>query len=164
MKDNTMYLHYVDRGNRIKYDLTSQFTEKVVWIHGEVDSDENPVVQREPEEVSFVCSRDSEFTVAGKTYPNFDSMLKACEGNWGVDIHGREVFCYNELFPCFDSYDYATETRYYRWRFIREGNRLSRVYASDTGDIVFVTEDVGNIEAQIWRQMVELGYCQKTQA
>lgn len=161
MKDNTMYLTCVGSGNIIKYDLTSRFAKKVVWINGEVDSDENPVVQREPEEISFVYSRDSEFTVAGKTYPNFDSMLKECACNRGVDIHGREVFCYNELFPCFDSYDYATETRYYRWRFIREGNQLSRVYASDECDIVFVTEDVGNIEDRIWDQMKKLGYCQK---
>ncbi len=155
-----MVLCRVDRGKTVCYDLNSCFTERVQWVSLETDQDGNPVKVRVPEEVTTVCDRKDRLTVAGKTYPSFRSFLKKQDGEWGEDLYGRKVLCIEERFPCFDSYDYLYENRYYRWYFIRRGNSLSRVFVTDEQDKVFVTEDVENVDSEAWEQMRQTGFCQ----
>ena len=47
-----------------------------------------------------------------------------------------------ERFPCFDSYDYATEDRYHQFTFIMEDGSISRVYHSTDSPTVTLTRDV----------------------
>jgi len=155
-----MVLRRVDRGATVHYELNNCFTEKVQWVSLETDQNGNPVKVRTPEEVTTIRSRKDRLTVAGKTYPSFQSFLKKQDGDWGEDLYGRKVFCVEELFPCFDSYDYLYENRYFRWYFIRKGNSLSRVFATDERDRVYVTEDVENVDSQAWEQMCRTGFCQ----
>lgn len=155
-----MFLRRVDSGKRVHYELSSHSTEKVEWVSLETGGDGKPVEVREPEEVTREYSRKGRFTVAGKTYPNFRGFLKQQEGEWGQDLYGRKVLCTKEKFPCFDSYDYMYENRYYRWYFIREGNSLSQVFVTDERDRVYVTEDVQNVEGWAWTRMKATGFCQ----
>lgn len=155
-----MFLRHVGEGKFVHYELNSNSTEKVEWVSLETDKDGKPVAVREPVEVTTEYSRKSSFSVAGKTYPNFNSFLKKQEGEWGEDLYGRKVLCTKELFPCFDSFDYLHEHRYYRWYFIREGNSLSQVFVADERDKVYVTEDVQNVECWAWDRMKATGFCQ----
>ena len=60
-------------------------------------------------------------------------------------------------FPCFDSFDYLTENRFYRWFFIREGNSISRIYAIDTKPNIYVTDDVGYVEYNLLNELRNAG-------
>lgn len=115
---------------------------------------------RQIEEFSFTSY--DEFHVAGKTYLSFHCFLKSQDGEWGEDLYGRKVLCTREKFPCFDSYDYIHEHRYFRWYFIRNGNSISQVFVTDERDKVYVTEDVQNVENWAWGRMKDTGFCQST--
>lgn len=99
-------------------------------------------------------------TVAGKTYPSFQSFLKEQEGDWGEDLYGRKVLCVKERFPCFDSYDFLYDDRCFRWYFIRKGNSISRVFSADGQNRIYVTEDVQDVDRRVWEKMIETGFCQ----
>jgi len=155
-----MVLRSVDNGGIVHYVLSSYFTKKVEWVSLETDGDGKPLVVREPEEVTCQYSRREPFILAGKQYPNLNRFLRKMENDWAEDIYGRKVLCARELYPCFDSYDYMNENRYHRWFLIREGDRLSRLFMSDDRDKIFVTEDVANVESDVWKLMQETGFCQ----
>lgn len=155
-----MYLRYVDSGKTVRTELISYSTEKVEWVSQETDAEGKPVVVREPEEVTREYSKSAAFSLAGKTYQNLEGFLRKQDGDWGEDIYGRQVLCTQEKYPCFDSYDWIHEDRYYRWYFIREGNAVSQLFAADDRDKIYVTEDVQNIEECSWRRMVVTGFCQ----
>lgn len=74
------------------------------------------------------------------------------------DVHGRVFAEVEERFPCFDSFDYANEDRYYHWLYLIENGKLFLVYYMDEDERVTVTEDVKEIEANVWREMVRLGW------
>lgn len=74
------------------------------------------------------------------------------------DIYGRFFSEIRERFPCFDSFDYLNENRYYHWLYLIENGALSLVYYEDENEKVIVTEDVKEIEANVWREMVRLGW------
>ena len=59
---------------------------------------------------------------------------------------------------CFDSYDYANETRYYRWFFIKEKGKLTRIYYADERNRIQVTEDVRNLENKCLEKMRKEGW------
>ena len=63
-----------------------------------------------------------------------------------------------ERFPCFDSYDYAHENRYYWWLFIKEKGKLTRIYHADGTHKIQVTEDVRNLEDKCWQQMKKMDW------
>lgn len=74
------------------------------------------------------------------------------------DVYGRIFAEIKERFPCFDSFDYANEDRYYHWLYLTENGRLFLVYYKDEDERVTVTEDVKEIESNVWREMVRLGW------
>ena len=58
------------------------------------------------------------------------------------DIHGRDVLDMKERYPCFDSYDFATENRYFHWFLILTEDTMSQVYYDDGNARCEITEDV----------------------
>ena len=101
---------------------------------------------RIPEETQRKLPYPAPFTAAGKPYPNWSALCAEGEGYFRKDLYGREVFYISERFPCFDSYDYANENRYYRWFFLKENGKLTRVYYADGRNVIEVTEDVSGVE------------------
>ena len=99
------------------------------------------------------------FIAAGKSYVSWKGLCAQQNEN-GVcrDIYGREVFYMSERFPCFDSYDYANENRYYRWFFIREKGKLTRIYYADERHKIEVTEDVENLENKCREYLQKAGW------
>ena len=67
--------------------------------------------------------------------------------------------CFRERFPCFDSFDYLYEHRYYRWYLIKGENTLTLVYHADESKEVTVTEDLNTIRVKWWEKMEEYGFC-----
>lgn len=94
------------------------------------------------------------FSAAGKYYPSLRQLLAEDLGDRLCrDIYGREILCLKELFPCFDSYDYLNENRYFRWFFLRHKGRLTMVYYADQRKTLEVTEDVDSIRHWQWEEM-----------
>lgn len=155
-----MYLRRVGNGSSFRHELGSYSGEKVEWVSVETDETGKPVAVRQPEEHTREYSKFQKFTMAGKTYWNFSHFLKKSEEEWGKDAYGRTVFCTKERYPCFDSYDFLCETRYFRWYFIREGNSVSQLFAADDRGKIYVTEDLGNVESWAWDRMKATGFCQ----
>lgn len=113
---------------------------------------------RKPEETVREISYPGMFTAAGKAYSSWEQLCNSREDEYGHlcrDIYGREVFAEWERFPCFDSYDYLYENRYYRWFFIREGDRLVCVHYTDGQDQVSITDDVYKLTQRCWKAMTE---------
>lgn len=77
------------------------------------------------------------------------------------DRYGRVFAEIRERFPCFDSFDYASENRYYHWLYLTENGKLFLVYYEDGGKKLTVTEDAGEITARVWREMVSLGWVEE---
>lgn len=108
----------------------------------------------EESEMKFACP--GSFTAAGKAYSSWQELCAVREDEYGQicrDIYGREVFAEWERFPCFDSYDYLYENRYYRWFYIREGDKLTCVYYKDEQKTIHVTEDVRRMRDRCWKAM-----------
>ncbi len=99
----------------------------------------------------------SSFSAAGKSYCSWQQLCAEESQNEYVfsDIYGREVFAYKERFPCFDSFDYLHENRYFRWFYIRQADKLCCVYLADGRGTVKVTEDVRFIKDDAWKAMQE---------
>ena len=78
------------------------------------------------------------------------------------DIHGRYVLDMKERYPIFDSYDAATENRYYHWYLILEKDRMSMIY-SDDGAAEEIVEDIDKLPdtpyriLQFWHYLDEDG-------
>lgn len=155
-----MLLHCTSESKKISRDLDCTSAYKVEWISRETGEDGRPLVIREPVEQEAVHTRRSIFTVAGKPYCGLNAFLhglKEIDEDWAKDQYGRKVLRIKRRFPCFDSYDYLTENRFYRWFFIREGNSISRVYASDDTPNVYVTDDVAYVEYNLLNELRDAG-------
>lgn len=157
---SVMYLRRVGSGDRFSHELGIYSTEKVEWVSRETDETGAPAEIRQPEEHTRTYSKWAAFSLAGKTYWNLKHFLRKQEGEWGEDAYGRTVFCTKERYPCFDSFDALYEDRYFRWYFIREGNSLSQLFVADDRNIIYVTEDLGNIQRWAWERMKATGFCQ----
>lgn len=129
-------------------------TTRIRWVSRERDENGQPVSVREPQPVTRVMPvRD--FTAAGRQYTapsrlaahwyDKDGLL------WCGDIYGRRVLYEAERFPCFDSSDLLYENRCYRWFFLWDGEKLTRVQYTDEQDTVTVTEDVQDLEGKWWK-------------
>lgn len=84
------------------------------------------------------------FTAAGKGYAA-EGQLKENETPTErvyTDCYGRTVLCLRERFPCFDSYDFLYEDRYYRWYFILQDGALTLVRTQDDSSAYTVTERI----------------------
>ena len=113
-----------------------------------------------PEETKKEFLYPGIFTAAGRAYPSWKALCVEQDetGHFCKDIYGRDVFCMSERFPCFDSFDYANETRRYRWFFLKEKGKLTRVYYADERKKIQVTEDVRDLENNCREQMQQLGW------
>lgn len=119
----------------------------VWWVSEETGADGQPVYIRESREHMIRVPAALPFTAAGKLYRNLGQLSpQGVVDDIDTDVYGRQVLCYQERFPCFDSFDYLHEHRYYRWYFIMEDGKLTRVYSADESGWIFVTEDVENVE------------------
>ncbi len=137
----------------IKHDLCTRRGSEIGW------KDENGAV-RVPQEKKLELPYLGIFKAAGKTYTGLNGLCckKSDTEDLYYDVHGREVLCVAELFPCFDSYDYMNENRHYRWFFIREEGKLTRIYHSDTMPKIEITEDVRHVENDCLERMREMGW------
>ena len=151
MKDVKMTITDVHEG--VGHDLRYDAGRKIIWT-----SQDGSV--RVPEEKTKDYFYPGVFFAAGKPYVTWKELCiyKDASGYLCKDIFGREVFYVSEQFPCFDSYDYANETRHYRWFFIREKGKLTRVYYTDGRRQIQVTEDVRNLENRCREPMQKLGW------
>lgn len=147
-----MCLQEAGPGQSVSYDLGRYSTTEVVWVSKEIDREGNPVCSRIPADITSVYKTGSSFTAAGRHYRSLKELAATpCnEPDWYKDIYGRDVLYLRRRFPCFDSYDYMTENRYYRWIFIFDDHTLTRVYHTDEQNEIFVTEDVRYIETDWW--------------
>lgn len=149
-----MVLQPTGRGESVHYPLSSYSTSRMKWAgkDGSV---------RLPQQTSKKYSGIGGFDAAGKHYFSIRQLCAESDeqGVWCRDTYGRRVFCVRERFPCFDSYDYLNENRFYRWWFIREGNVLTRIHVTDGQGGIFVTEDVAELENNCWDAMRYHGYC-----
>ena len=114
--------------------------------------------ERIPEETKTDFPCPGLFKAAGKRYTSLKELRVEQDesGHFCKDVYGREVLYIGERFPCFDSYDYLYEDRYYRWFFIKDGGKLTRIYHADDRGVVQVTEDVRILENKCLNMMKEL--------
>lgn len=118
---------------------------------------------RIPEETTRKFSHVGIFRAAGKLYSSRSQLCARqtdADGTRFLDIYDREVFACRERFPCFDSYDYLYEHRYYRWFFIRHMDTLTCVYCEDERPGVQVTEDIRFLRENCWKAIREAGWQQ----
>ena len=118
---------------------------------------------RKPEEQKKEFCYPGLFWAAGRVYHSWKDLCHKKldeDGHVCRDIYGREVLAVWERFPCFDSYDYLYENRYYRWFFIREEDALTCVDYTDEQKRIKVTEDAGCIREKCWKLMKELNWQQ----
>lgn len=146
-----MMLKVCGSGPSVHYVLSSYSTKRLRWV-----SPDDPETFRIPEERSSTYM-DCPFQAAGQTYRNRSELCVEGDGAVMKDVYGREVICVRNRFPCFDSYDYLYEDRYYRWFLIRNGNSLTRVFCTDSRPEIYVTEDVESLENGCVSLLEELG-------
>lgn len=152
-----MVLQEVGEGEKVEYPRYSSWTVRLQWASRTLGEDGAPLTVRTPSQRKLTLPVAPGFVAAGRPYAGL-GMLTAKQGeHWSRDIYGRQVLCLRERFPCFDSYDYANEDRYFRWYFLLEGGKLTRVFHADGSATVVVTEDVRDLERTCWEQMQRLG-------
>ncbi len=94
-------------------------------------------------------TRPALFTAAGKPYHSAAQLeWKSTDHRYiCLDVYGRPVACFFERFPCFDSFDYLYEDRYYRWYLIPCGENWTVVSTEDDSDEICVRENLNAAEA-----------------
>ena len=132
-------------------------TERIEWVSRALDGDGEPMATRTPEPKTHVFPLAPGFVAAGRLYAGLGMLAARQDGVWGRDIYGRQVLCLRERFPCFDSADLLYEKRYFRWFFLYENGKLTRVFHTDETATVTVTEDVRDVENGCWAQMQREG-------
>ena len=151
MKQETLHVSEISAG--VDHELRWDGGRQIYWIASDGSI-------RIPEETKKEFLYPGIFTAAGRVYPSWKALcVKQDEtGYLCKDIYGRDVFCMSERFPCFDSFDYANETRRYRWFFLKEKGKLTRIYYADERKRIQITEDVHDLENKCREQMQELGW------
>lgn len=137
---------------RISYNMQFCKGTALEWVSGEQ--------VRIPQERTRVLRRGMPILAAGRLYMGTALLTvgKPPADGWTTDFYGRQVYCYRERFPCFDSYDLTHESRYFRWFFICQDGRLTRIHMEDAQTTVYVTEDVAFLENDFWKKLEESGY------
>ena len=98
------------------------------------------------------------FIAGGKPYLHEKQLIHKqigeYKGKWNVkptpiyeDIHGRRVIALYERFPCFDSYDFLYENRFFNWYFIKADNKIALVYTVDDSNKIEICDDLLNMDA-----------------
>ena len=109
------------------------------------------------------------FTIRGKVYHSlrelthekaepFHSSFLHIDTHLYRDIHGRRVLYLYERFPCFDSYDYLYENRYYNWYFIDLCGDIAIVYHEDDSKEIRIGHtfcDEAKRHCSVWSSHVE---------
>lgn len=148
---DALKLCLMGKGENVNYTPGGLYSTKCLWWGSEETDDKgDPVYIRESREHTTRYPSALPFYAAGKLYLNL-GQLYGGEVTDGVttDVYGRQVLCHRERFPCFDSYDYLNEHRYYRWFLLKEHGKLTRVYTADESGWIHVTEDVENLENKL---------------
>ena len=144
---------------RLSCPLMSVGTVEAEWRRAD-----KPEFRRIPEEKIVRFGKNQPLTILNERYPGlFDAdspFGNLTHGRQTTDRYGRDIICFLERFPCFDSEDYANENRYFRWFFVREGDVIARVFYEDETDEVIVTEDVRYIETSCWEELRKTRFCQ----
>lgn len=137
---------------KISSGLQSRGGTALEWVSGDQ--------VRIPQEKVKTFQRGLPFLAGGRPYAGIGLITvgKPPADGWTRDAYGRQVYCYRERFPCFDSYDYLNEKRYYRWFLIYQDGRLTRIYAEDERPAIYVTEDVAFLEDKLWEQLESSGF------
>lgn len=114
---------------------------------------------RVPEELNRSVSAFGPFTAGCRTYRNLSELEtgKTQDPQVFQDAYGRQVLRLRERFPCFDSYDYASEDRHFHWYYLKDGEKLVRIYYADDRKEIQITEDVGLLEQDGWEAMAKRG-------
>lgn len=153
----------VGPGKRIEYSgggsgSLSCGSTRLEWVSRETDREGGPVRVRTPEERT-VTVPEVGFMAGGKLYASRSQLTAEREKNgpWARDVYGRYVLVIEERFPCFDSADFLYEKRYFRWYFLCQEGKLTRVYHTDETPTVTVTKDVLDLETQCWEKMQKWG-------
>lgn len=159
-----MLLTDAGAGERINTCLCSRPSRQLRWESREKDSSGKALRVRIPQESSASFSLPGFFDAADRRYDSLEALTaeKCFDGSF-FDCHGRRVICFTERFPCFDSYDRLYEDRHYRWWFILEPERLTRIYHEDDTKDVFVTEDVRMLEKNCSEWLQGLGCIRKAE-
>ena len=147
-------------GTRVRYSRSMYSAQSIRWVSTEQDENGEPAVTRVPVESSRKLRYPGRFTADGKIYQDWRQLCCKETNVSGVytDVYGRSVFCYAERFPCFDSEDYLYENRFYRWFFILDEGKITRVFYTDGCNQIDVTEDVANIEYICWKDLNRLPF------
>ena len=99
------------------------------------------------------------FTLNGYQYASLESLTaSAVDKNRNIykDTYGHTVLAVRERYPIFDSYDAASENRYYRWYYVLLPECWSCVYYDDGTGKAEITEDVSVIPYNVSKAMVEI--------
>ena len=113
---------------------------------------------RQPEETRRTFPYPGVFLAGGRPYTSIKQLCAGKLDEYGhicKDVYGREVFAEWERFPCFDSYDYMYENRYYRWFYIRNGDKLTGIHYTDERHTIEVIEDVNIMPDRCWKAIRE---------
>lgn len=155
-----MVLTVTGSGPKVDYPNSCYSSSKLLWVSRESSDDGSPLQSRTPSEHSTVFNYAGGFKAAGRSYSALEQLFVEHDDTktFCRDCYGREVLYLAERFPCFDSYDYANETRFYRWFFLRQNDRLTRIHYTDETNKIYVTEDVLYLESGLWSQMCRYGY------
>lgn len=147
-------------GPRLNYPHSSYSSCSMRWVSRAKDAQGEPLTVRVPVEHKRVYPASGAFIAAGRRYTALEQLYTEHDQykTWCRDCYGREVLYLAERFPCFDSSDFETEDRFYRWFFLRQNDKLTRVHFTDTTGKIFVTEDVKYLEHNIWSLMGYFGY------
>jgi len=144
-------------GSNIRYPGCGYSSVKIQWVSTDAQGSETIRTPKPADETYRVWGG---FQAAGKHYRSLEQLFVQADPTktWCRDVYGREVLYLVDRFPCFDSYDYLHEDRFFRWFFLREGNKLTRIQYTDESDTIYVTEDVAELESSRWDDMKRLKY------
>lgn len=146
-----------ESGEKLSYPLFSSSSVKIIWQSAEKDEEGKAKLARIPQESEKTFSFNN-FYAAGKHYRNISQLCTQKDGELFKDIYGRTVFYDKQRFPCFDSYDYMSEDRYFHHFYLKENGRLTRIYYHDDMLEVYVAEDADRVASQFAQDMVRNGF------
>lgn len=159
-ENRTMVPKCTGATGRVSYPSRSSPAVQLLWVSREADADGKPLASRAPREKHWLTPILLPFHLGNALYPTLGSFLfrRDPDPRFFMDRYGRKIFHFCERFPCFDSYDYLNENRFYNWFFLMDGDRLVRIFYADGSGILHITTDVALIEENCWREMTAAGF------
>ena len=145
---------------KIANEEQSGFRVPLKWVSRKTNAQGAPETERLPQSAEQEYPLALGFRAAGKSYSCISQLqaAKTEQEDVFLDIYGRKVFCARERFPCFDSYDYLYEHRYYRWFYLIVNDKLTQVYYEDERKEIRVTEDAAIIRGEHFEDMRKAGF------